>query len=239
MLTIDHLVKSHARDVRAVDDLTLTLQRGVVGLVGHNGAGKTTLIEMLCTLTRPTAGRILLDGVDIVAQPDAMRRRLGYLPQHFAAKSALSAHDLLVYLAALKGVRDPARVDQCLEMVHLQDCARRRVDALSGGMLRRLGIAQALLGDPDVLVLDEPTTGLDLAERARFRELVTMLGRHALVLISTHIVSDIEHVASELVLMRCGRLHAHVTPQQALATTGGSSLEDALTGFLREDACAA
>lgn len=235
MLSVEHLVKIYAHGARAVDDISFALSRGVVGLIGHNGAGKTTLIDMLCTLTRPTSGRILLDGVDIVAHPDVMRRRLGVLPQHLGASTAMRVRDFMLFLAALKGVRDPARIDRCLAMVNLHDCGKRRVDTLSGGMLRRLGIAQALLADPDVLILDEPTTGLDIDERTRFRALVSRLGADRLVLISTHIVSDIEHIADELLLMRRGTLLSHVTPQQAMDAAGTRVLEDALAHALGEE----
>ncbi|MDT9001112.1 ATP-binding cassette domain-containing protein [Paucibacter sp. APW11] len=222
MLNIKNLVKVYPPNVRAVDDVSLTLERGVVGLIGHNGAGKTTLLDMLCTLSRPTAGQILFDGVDIVARPDAMRQRLGFLPQNFGAQANLTAQDFLAYLAALKGVRDPARVRQCLELVNLQDCARRRMTDFSGGMRRRLGIAQALLGDPDFVVVDEPTTGLDLDERMRFRALMAELGRKKLVLISTHIVSDIENIASALLVMDRGKLLAQTEPQRLLAQLRGN-----------------
>jgi ABC-type multidrug transport system ATPase subunit len=221
MLTIHHLVKVHRGAVRAIDDVSMTLRPGVVGLIGHNGAGKTTLLDMLCTLTRPTSGRILLDGEDVVARPGAMRRRLGFLPQAFGASSSMPAQDFLAYLAVLKGVRDPARVRACLELVNLQDDAHRPLNAFSGGMRRRLGIAQALLGDPDVLVVDEPTTGLDLDERLRLRTLMAELGRRKLVLVSTHIVSDIEHIATELLVLDRGRLLAQTEPRRLLAQLRG------------------
>lgn len=221
MLAIEHLLKIHPTGVHAVDDVSLVLERGVVGLIGHNGAGKTSLIDMLCTLTRPSAGRIIFDGVDIVAHPDAMRHRLGFLPQEFGVRAALTAQDFLTYIAALKGLRDPARVRRCLEFVNLQAYARRPVRDFSGGMRRRLGIAQGLLADPDIVVVDEPTTGLDLDERLRFRALMDELGQSKLVLVSTHIVSDIEGIAGDVLLMHRGRLLLQSHPQALMARLRG------------------
>jgi ABC-2 type transport system ATP-binding protein len=230
MLTIQNLVKSYSGRSNAVDHVSMELGTGVLGLIGHNGAGKTTLLNMICTLSRPSSGRILFNGVDIVQQPDAMRRRLGFLPQEFGAPANLRARDFLLYLAALKGVRDTGRVQRCLEMVNLHEFAQRRMGDFSGGMRRRLGIAQALLGDPDVLIVDEPTTGLDLDERLRFRSLMAEIGSGKLVIISTHIVSDVEHIATELAVMSTGRLVTHASPQAIMAMARGavwSALVDA------------
>jgi ABC-2 type transport system ATP-binding protein len=184
MLTLDNVTKRYGAGAPAVDGLSLHLPAGVVGLVGHNGAGKTTLMQMIATLARPTSGAILLDGVDIVRKPAAMRARLGYLPQDFGVYPNLSALEFMQYFAALKGVRDPARIRRLLETVNLAQHAHRQAAGFSGGMRRRLGIAQALLNDPDVLVVDEPTAGLDPEERVRFRQLLADLGAHRLVLVS-------------------------------------------------------
>jgi ABC-type multidrug transport system ATPase subunit len=189
------------------------LDKGVVGLVGHNGAGKTTLMQMLATLIVPTNGRILLDGVDVVKKPNAMRRRLGYLPQEFGVYANLSAIEFLQYVSALKGVRDRGRIRTVLEQVNLQDVGRQPAATFSGGMRRRLGIAQALLNDPDVLIVDEPTAGLDPAERARFRQLLREIGFDRLVIVSTHIVSDVASMADGIAVMRQGRLTAFDSPQ--------------------------
>ncbi|MYM94042.1 ABC transporter ATP-binding protein [Duganella vulcania] len=212
MLELRNVVKTYAKNVRAVDDVSLNLPAGVVGLIGHNGAGKTSLMQMIATLTRPTSGQILFDGADIVKRPDAIRGRLGFLPQDFGVYPNLTALEFLQYFAALKGVRDPARLRLLLEMVNLHEHANRQAAGFSGGMRRRLGIAQALLNDPDVLIVDEPTAGLDPEERLRFRHLLSEIGFRKLVIVSTHIVSDIENMANHLAIMNKGRLMAYDTP---------------------------
>ena len=221
MLDIRNVVKTFGKDVLAVDGVSLTLERGVIGLIGHNGAGKSTLMQMIATLTRPSSGQILFDGVDIVKQPDAIRRRLGFLPQDFGVYPNLTATEFMQYFAALKGVRDPARIRRLLELVNLHEHANRPAASFSGGMRRRLGIAQALLNDPDILVVDEPTAGLDPEERLRFRNLLGELGYNKLVIMSTHIVSDVESIASELAIMNAGRLTACATPDAILAKARG------------------
>jgi len=212
MLELRNIVKSYAKNVRAVDDVSLNLPAGVVGLIGHNGAGKTSLMQMIATLTKPTSGQILFDGADIVKKPDAIRGRLGFLPQDFGVYPNLTALEFLQYFAALKGVRDPARLRLLLEMVNLHEHAHRQAAGFSGGMRRRLGIAQALLNDPDVLIVDEPTAGLDPEERLRFRHLLSEIGFRKLVIVSTHIVSDIENMAGHLAIMNKGKLVAFDTP---------------------------
>ena len=224
MLDICNVVKtfgSAAGKVNAVNGVSLSLERGVVGLIGHNGAGKTTLMQMIATLTRPTSGQIMFDGADIAKKPDAIRRRLGFLPQDFGVYPNLSALEFMQYFAALKGVRDPARIRYLLELVNLHDKADRMAASFSGGMRRRLGIAQALLNDPDILVVDEPTAGLDPEERLRFRNLLADLGFTKLVLISTHIVSDVESIAGRLAIMNKGRLVACETPDAILGNARG------------------
>lgn len=209
------------RELKAVDDVSLKLGSGVVGLVGHNGAGKTTLMQLVATLSRPTQGSILFDGKDIVRNPDAMRRRLGFLPQEFGVYPNLTALECMQYFAALKGVRDPARIRHLLELVNLAEHARRPAASFSGGMRRRLGIAQALLNDPDILIVDEPTAGLDPEERLRFRRLLSELGFGKLVIVSTHIVPDVESIAGQLAIMRKGRLIALETPDAVLQRARG------------------
>jgi len=225
MLELHDVTKTFGKHVTAVDNVSLRLAPGVVGLIGHNGAGKTTLMQMIATLTAPSSGRILFDGTDIVTRPDAIRKRLGYLPQDFGAYRNVTALEFMRYFAALKGVRDPARIRRLLELVNLHEHADRMASTFSGGMLRRLGIAQALLNDPDVLVVDEPTAGLDPEERLRFRNLLADLGFHKLVIISTHIVSDVESVAGRLAIMRGGRLVACDTPDAILARARGQVWE--------------
>ncbi|KGF82716.1 ABC transporter ATP-binding protein [Massilia sp. JS1662] len=221
MLELHNVTKTFGKHVTAVADVSLRLEPGVVGLIGHNGAGKTTLMQMIATLTKPGSGRILFDGTDVVAQPDAIRNRLGYLPQDFGVYRNVTALEFMRYFAALKGVRDPARIRRLLELVNLHDQAHRMASTFSGGMLRRLGIAQALLNDPDILVVDEPTAGLDPEERLRFRNLLADLGFDKLVIISTHIVSDVESIAGQLAIMRSGRLVACDTPDAILGRARG------------------
>jgi ABC-type multidrug transport system ATPase subunit len=221
MLELHNVTKTFGKHVTAVADVSLRLEPGVVGLIGHNGAGKTTLMQMIATLTTPGSGRILFDGTDVVAQPDAIRNRLGYLPQDFGVYRNVTALEFMRYFAALKGVRDPARIRRLLELVNLHDQAHRMASTFSGGMLRRLGIAQALLNDPDILVVDEPTAGLDPEERLRFRNLLADLGFDKLVIISTHIVSDVESIAGRLAIMRSGRLVACDTPDAILGRARG------------------
>ncbi|MFG6486062.1 ABC transporter ATP-binding protein [Roseateles sp. BYS78W] len=220
MLQIQNVVKTFGK-LNAVDGVSLELTPGVVGLIGHNGAGKSTLMQMLATLSKPTSGRLLLEGQDIVAKPELMRRRLGYLPQDFGVYPHLTALEFLQYFAALKGVRDRQRLQQLLELVNLHEQAHRPAAGFSGGMRQRLGIAQALLNDPDVLIVDEPTAGLDPEERLRFRHLLGDLGRQRLVIVSTHIVSDIENMASQLAILRQGRLVSYTTPEAVLASAAG------------------
>jgi ABC-type multidrug transport system ATPase subunit len=225
MLELRNVVKTFGKDVTAVDGVSLALKHGVVGLIGHNGAGKTTLMQMIATLTRPTSGQILFRGEDIAARPDAIRRRLGYLPQDFGVYPNLTALEFMQYFAALKGVRDPARIRHLLELVNLHEQANRPAAAFSGGMRRRLGIAQALLADPDILIVDEPTAGLDPEERLRFRNLLAELGFNKLVIMSTHIVSDVESIATQLAIMRAGKLVAFETPAAILENARGQVWE--------------
>ncbi|HEY2344353.1 MAG TPA: ABC transporter ATP-binding protein [Xanthomonadaceae bacterium] len=193
----------------AVAGMDLRMGPGILGLLGPNGAGKSTLMRILATLVKPTSGRVLWNGEDIARKPDALRTQLGYLPQDFGVYAALSAREFLAYLAAVKGV--PAkvargRIEECLGLVGLGDAADRRLGDFSGGMRQRVGIAQALLNDPQLLIVDEPTVGLDPEERLRFRHLITDLAANRLVILSTHIVSDVEASATALAVMAKGRL---------------------------------
>ena len=208
----------------AVSDLSLKLGPGILGLLGPNGAGKSTLMRILATLAKPSSGRVTWNGLDIAANPDALRVSLGYLPQDFGVYAALSAREFLAFLAAVKGLsgaKARERVDDCLNVVGLGDVAARRLGEFSGGMRQRVGIAQALLNDPTLLIVDEPTVGLDPEERMRFRHLLTDLAGHRLVILSTHIVSDVEASATELAIMAKGRLRFHGTPESLLARADG------------------
>ena len=191
---------------------------GVLGLLGPNGAGKTTLMQIIATVTRPTAGPSS-STASTWRDPDAMRRRLGYLPQDFGVYDNLTALEFLDYLARLKGVRSRARVDEMLELVNLHAWRTAPLGGFSGGMRQRLGIAQALLGDPDLLIVDEPTAGLDPEERVRFRNVLSEISGRRLVLLSTHIVSDVESIAGEIAVMREGRLRG-LGPARGAAARG-------------------
>jgi ABC-type multidrug transport system ATPase subunit len=236
MLIIEEVSKAWRGGVYGVRDLNLDARPGVLGLLGPNGAGKTTLMQMLATLTRPTKGRIVFDGTDVARNPDAVRRRLGYLPQDFGVYDNLTALELLEYIARLKGIRSRARVHEMLELVNLHTVANRRVGGFSGGMRQRLGIAQALLGDPDLVIVDEPTAGLDPEERVRFRNLLSGLSGRRLVIVSTHIVSDIESIAGEIAVVRQGGLVASGPPEALLRRAAGATWEAVLTSaeFERE-----
>ena len=225
MLTIEAVSKKYRGGALAVRDVSLRIGPGVLGLLGPNGAGKTTLMQMIATITRPTSGRILFGETDIAKRPDALRATLGYLPQDFGVYENLTAREFLGYFAALKGVRSRAKVDAMLEVVNLHGAANRAVGGFSGGMRQRLGIAQALINDPQVVIVDEPTAGLDPEERVRFRNLLSDLGSERIVILSTHIVSDIESIASEIAVMREGSLVAHATPEQLLRKADGAVWE--------------
>ena len=208
-LVIDRLTKQFQNKI-AVDRVSLRLNNGVYGLLGTNGAGKTTLMRMLCGILQPTSGTIAFDGMDV--SEEGYRAILGYLPQDFGYYPEFTAMDFLLYMAALKGLPKHSakrRANELLELVGLQEMGRKKIKTFSGGMKQRLGIAQALLNNPKMLILDEPTAGLDPKERVRFRNLIQQLGKDSIVLLSTHIVSDIEHIADEVLMMKDGKLIYH------------------------------
>ena len=212
----------------AVDHLDLTLTNGVYGLLGANGAGKTTLMRLLCDIQEPTSGQILLDGKEIAGLGEAYRDCLGYLPQQFGYYPEFSALDFLLYISALKGLGESTaqkKSRELLEAVGLSKEGRRRIRTFSGGMKQRLGIAQAMLNDPHILILDEPTAGLDPKERVRFRNLISAFSKDRIVILSTHIVSDVEFIAEEIVMMKSGRVIHFGNPQEITSEIEGQVWE--------------
>ena len=223
-LSMESLGYRYSGGHRAVSGINLDLGPGILGLLGPNGAGKSTLMRMLATMTRPSEGRITWNGTDLATDPNTLRATLGYLPQDFGVYPALSAREFLGFLAAVKGLsgaKARERVEHCLSVVGLVDAADRRLGEYSGGMRQRVGIAQALLNDPTLLIVDEPTVGLDPEERMRFRHLLTDLAGERLVILSTHIVSDVEASATALAVMTKGELRFHGTPEQLIARAEG------------------
>lgn len=219
-LKITNLTKDF-RKTRAVNGVNYTFRSGVYGLLGVNGAGKTTLMRMLTTLLNPTSGAITWDGEDIFKMDKEFRRLLGYLPQDFGAYPDFSVQDYLMYISTLKGMKPAAardRVAQMLELTGMTQFKGKKMKALSGGMKRRAGIAQAVLNDPQILILDEPTAGLDPSERIRFRNLISELASDRIVLLSTHIVSDVESAASQIILMKDGKFLVTGTAEELIAS---------------------
>lgn len=205
-LTVDRLSKQYKNKI-AVDRVSFNLTEGVTGLLGANGAGKTTLMRMITGILAPTSGDITADGIPVMTEE--YRAILGYLPQDFGYYPEFTAREFVQYIAALKGLdKNTAKrkTDQLLELVGLSDVAGKKIKTFSGGMKQRVGIAQAIINDPKILILDEPTAGLDPKERVRFRNLIAEIGKDTIVLFSTHIVSDIEHIASNVLMMRDGQI---------------------------------
>ena len=212
----------------AVKDLNITLTNGVYGLLGANGAGKTTLMRLLCNLQAPTSGQIFLGGKNIAGLGERYRALLGYLPQHFGYYPDFSALDFLFYVSALKGLEEKAvrkKSKELLEAVGLSREAKQKIKTFSGGMKQRLGIAQAMLNDPHILILDEPTAGLDPKERVRFRNLISAFSKDRIVILSTHIVSDVEFVAEDIIMMKAGQVLHFGNPQKILSEIDGKVWE--------------
>lgn len=222
----------YANGTVALDDVTLEIGTGLFGLLGSNGAGKSTFMKAICTMLVPARGRLTVGGFDVVADRRAVRRLLGYLPQHFGAWRLQTVTEVLDTLASLSGLTNGAnrrrRVGEVLEAVGLADVAHRKVKQLSGGMTRRLGVAQALVHEPKIIVVDEPTVGLDPEERLRFRQLMAELGRDRAIVLSTHIVADLGSGCSDLALLDRGRVAFRGSPAQLVAEAAGKVVEVAV-----------
>ncbi len=224
MLMIEALTKRYPNGTLALDGVSLEVREGVLGLLGPNGAGKTTLMSILATISKPTSGTFTWNGSDGTKNPLAVRRVLGFLPQDFGIYEKLTAREFLLYLGRLKGLTGPSlakRVDELIDLVNLRAAAGRRLGGFSGGMRQRAGIAQALLGDPKLVIVDEPTVGLDPEERVRFRNLLSEIAHGRVVILSTHIVSDVEAVASRIAILGSGRLVKEATPEEMLREVTG------------------
>lgn len=211
-LVIKNISKQYNKTKFGLQDFSITIENGILGLLGPNGAGKSTLMKIIATISNPTSGQILLDGIDISKNPNEIRKILGYLPQDFGVYPNLNAYEFLEYIAALKGIGGAnlkERITQLLEGVNLIDAAKKPIGTYSGGMKQRIGIAQVLLNDPKILIFDEPTVGLDPEERVRFRNLISDLANDCIVILSSHIVSDIETIADKVAIMKNGQLISH------------------------------
>lgn len=225
MLSIDNLCKTYPGGVRALRGVSLNIPPGMFGLIGPNGAGKSTLMKILATLLDPDSGSARLDGLDLIAQKDATRRLLGYLPQEFGVYPKMSALDMLHHLAVMKGITKSGErkevVESLLQQTNLWDVRKKALGGFSGGMKQRFGIAQALLASPKLIIVDEPTAGLDPAERNRFLNLLSSIGRNVVVILSTHIVEDVRELCSRMAIISNGELLLEAVPSQAIDALKG------------------
>ena len=248
ILEINNLTKQYNKHKTGLEDYSITIEKGILGLLGPNGAGKSTLMKIIATISKPTSGTVFLNGKDIVKNPDYIRKMLGYLPQDFGVYPNLNAYEFLGYIAAMKGVGGKGlkqRIEMLLDGVNLTADAKKPIGTYSGGMKQRIGIAQALLNDPKVLIFDEPTVGLDPEERVRFRQLIASLAEDCIIILSSHIISDIETIADEVAIMHNGRLvtkgHQLEIIKQAEINTATSdvpvtlNLEDAYLYFTQKN----
>jgi ABC-type multidrug transport system ATPase subunit len=234
MLVIGDLVKTYSSGVQALKGVSLELHPGVFGLLGPNGSGKTTLMKIVATLLEPDSGTIEMNGADLLTRKDHTRRMLGYLPQDFGLYPTLTAWQMLDYFAKLKGVTDKkerhALIDALLDRVNLSSERRQRLGEFSGGMRQRLGIAQALIGEPELIIVDEPTAGLDPEERVRFHNLISeTASENTVVILSTHIVSDVSNVCSSMAIIRQGKILSACSPRQAVDQLKGSVWEGSVS----------
>lgn len=235
-LKFDGITKKYGKKT-ALDGFSLTMNEGVYALLGSNGAGKSTLMNILTDSIHPTSGAVYFNGEDTRKMGAKFRARLGYLPQSFGLYPSFTARQIMEYFARLKNVRNErGEIARLLELVNLSEDENRKVGGFSGGMLRRLGIATALLGSPEVIILDEPTAGLDPKERVRFRELIGSLGGDRIVILATHIVSDVEAIAKEAVLLKSGRIAAAGTLPELAESVNGGTLDDVYLHYFDEAA---
>lgn len=237
-LVIQNLSKKYNKEKFGLRDYSLTIEKGILGLLGPNGAGKSTLMKIIATISKPTTGILTLDGHDLIHDPNYIRKMLGYLPQDFGVYANLNAYEFLTYIAAMKGVGGPnlkRRIEMLLEGVNLIEAARLPIGTYSGGMKQRIGIAQALLNDPKVLIFDEPTVGLDPEERVRFRNLISDLAHDCNIILSSHIVSDIETIADAVAIMKSGTLITTGTQADVIAQVDGKVFETIIDSTALED----
>ena len=225
MLSIKGLSHIYANGVQALDDVSLEVPRGMFGLLGPNGAGKSTLMRSVATLQTPTSGSIRFDDIDVIAEPEKLRRTLGYLPQDFGVYPRVSAYDLLDHLAVLKGISGRGErkdtVETLLQQVNLWNVRKKAVASYSGGMRQRFGIAQALIGQPHLIIVDEPTAGLDPEERNRFLNLLAEIGENVVVILSTHIVEDVSDLCPRMAIISDGRIVRDGSPVELIASLKG------------------
>src|SRR5688572_30996953 len=226
MLELHDVSHIYPNGTRALDHVTLSISRGMYGLLGPNGAGKSTLMRAIATLQTPTEGAIRFGQVDVIRQPEKLRRTLGYLPQDFGVYPRISAYDMLDHMAVLKGIASKAdrkaTVETLLQQVNLWDVRKKALAGFSGGMRQRFGIAQALIGNPGLIIVDEPTAGLDPEERNRFLNLLAEIGENVVVILSTHIVEDVSDLCPRMAVMVDGRIQLEGAPQELIARTRGT-----------------
>lgn len=225
-LRIENLSKTYPNGVKALDDVSLTINKGMFGLLGPNGAGKSTLMRTIATLQAPQEGRVLFEDVDVHEDKMSLRKTLGYLPQEFGVYPRISAEKLLDYLARLKGVHSKSErkdlIDYCLQITNLTDVRKKAVSGFSGGMKQRFGIAQILLNNPKLIIVDEPTAGLDPAERQRFLNILREISTKSIVIFSTHIVDDIKELCTDMAILNKGKILYHCGPEEAIQTLDGN-----------------